>query len=245
MLQLKFDGVQKGESATLETLLQRARAQAKVPVPEEKVKRCEEFGRRGSFQSSREKATDGVGAFRRPGKVGHVARRASHEREAGFRAGPRPRTGSDPFEGTSRAVAGGPDHSASDQETSHSTVGVLASGRTWSNSVDAQVGAQRRDNLVAGPPSGLSDLRSLPELCRLMSEGVDHLLELLRSQLNHLPWRTWSCVRVVVHRCGFLGCRVGEASNPDQCRRGRPGDGEIKSNWLQRSEKHTTGSVFR
>ena len=26
------------------------------------------------------------------------------------------------------------------------------------------------------------DLRSLPELCRLMSEGVDHLLELLPTQ---------------------------------------------------------------
>ena len=29
-------------------------------------------------------------------------------------------------------------------------------GMVWSNSVDAQVGAQRRDNLVAGAPSGLS-----------------------------------------------------------------------------------------
>ena len=38
-----YGGVQNAESATLETLLQRARAQAKVPVPEEKVKRCEEF----------------------------------------------------------------------------------------------------------------------------------------------------------------------------------------------------------
>ena len=38
-----YGGVQNAESATLETLLQRARAQAKVPVLEEKVKRCEEF----------------------------------------------------------------------------------------------------------------------------------------------------------------------------------------------------------
>ena len=83
-----YGGVQNAKSATLETLLQRARTQAKVPVPEEKVKRCEEFVARagGSFQSSREKATDGVGALRRPGKVGQVARRVPHEREPGSRA---------------------------------------------------------------------------------------------------------------------------------------------------------------
>ena len=36
-------GFQNAESATLETLLQRARPQAKVPVPEDQVNRCEEF----------------------------------------------------------------------------------------------------------------------------------------------------------------------------------------------------------
>ena len=45
-------------------------------------------------------------ALQRLRKVGQVAKRGPHEREPGSR-GPRPRTGSDPFEGTSRAVAGG------------------------------------------------------------------------------------------------------------------------------------------
>ena len=52
-------------------------------------------------------------------------------------------------------------------------------------------------------------------------------------------------VRVVVHRCGLLGCRVGEASNPGPVQTRQARRLEIKSNWIQKSEKHTNQSVFR
>ena len=134
-------------------------------------------------------------------------------------ARPRPRTGSDPFEGTSRAVAGGPDHSASGQETGHWTAGVLASGWSWSNSVDAQVGAQRRDNLVAGPPSGLSrslGTRRFEKSPRVVQADVRGSRPFVGVAPNPTIYRGehGRVVRVVVHRCGLLGFRVGEASNP-------------------------------
>ena len=120
---------------------------------------------------------------------------------------------------TSRAVAGGPDHSASGQETGHWTAGVLASGWSWSYSVDAQVGAQRRVNLVAGPPSGLSrglGTRRFEKSPRVVQADVRGSRPFVGVAPNPTIYRGehGRVVRVVVHRCGLLGCRVGEASNP-------------------------------
>ena len=57
-----YHGVRNAESATLETLLQRAPAQAKVPLPEDQVKRCEEFVARAArrVQQAEEEVSQAV-----------------------------------------------------------------------------------------------------------------------------------------------------------------------------------------
>ena len=64
--------------------------------------------------------------------------------------------------------------------------------------IDAQVGAQRRDNLNAGPPSGLTrslGTRRFEKCPRVVQVDVRGSRPFVGGcpQPNHPPWRTWSC----------------------------------------------------
>ena len=109
---------------------------------------------------------------------------------------------------------GGSVHSPSCEETSGLKADIVALRRTWSDSSDALPRSKRHHELVGGSTKEISTrhLRKeicvrLPELSRIFSEGARHLTELCSPDVN---FQGDHCL----HQCGYLGCRVGEASNP-------------------------------
>ena len=119
---------------------------------------------------------------------------------------------------------GGSDHSPCCEETNGLTASIVASRRTWSDPFDALPRATRCYELVGGSTSGLPrgiDARRCEKSSRIVQDVV------LRSP----PFGGVVSTPIIIcgqhgdvnaegdhylHQCGYLGCRVGEASNPGQ-----------------------------
>ena len=101
---------------------------------------------------------------------------------------------------------------ASGQETSSCEAGEFISRFSWSHPFDAQARLQRRDVVVAGPTSRLPTVRDHHNPAIFRGPHGDDV----NAQVGLVS-------RVIDHKCGFQGCRVGEASNPGQLSRTREG----------------------
>ena len=117
---------------------------------------------------------------------------------------------------------GGSDHSPCCEETSGLTASIVASRRTWSDPVDALPRAKRCYELVGGSttrfPRGI-DARRCEKSSRIVQDvvrrsppfgGVVSTPTIICGQHGDVNAEGDHCL----HRCGCLGCRVGEASNP-------------------------------
>ena len=117
---------------------------------------------------------------------------------------------------------GGSDHSPCCEETSGLTASIVASRRTWSDPIDALPRAKRHHKLVGGSTCGFPrgiGARRFEKSSRIVqdvvrrsppSDGVVSTPTIICGQHGDLNFEGDHCL----HQCGYLGCRVGEASNP-------------------------------
>ena len=117
---------------------------------------------------------------------------------------------------------GGSDHSPGCFETSGLTTSIVASRRTWSDPVDALPRAERCYELVGGSTNGFPrgiDARRCEKSSRIVQDvvrrsppfgGVVSTLTIICGQHGDVNAEGDHCL----HQCGYLGCRVREASNP-------------------------------
>ena len=117
---------------------------------------------------------------------------------------------------------GGTDHSPCSEETSGFTASIVAWRRTRSDSVDALPRAERCDKLVGGSTSGFPrgiGARRFEKSSRIVQDVVRRSPSfggdvstpaIICGQHGDVNCEGDHCF----HQCGYLGCRVGEASNP-------------------------------
>ena len=117
---------------------------------------------------------------------------------------------------------GGSVHSPSCEETSGLKANIVASRRTWSDSVDALPRSERHHELVGGSTSGFPrsiGARRFEKSSRIVQDvvrrstpfdGVVFAPTIFCGQHGDVNFHGDHCL----HQCGYLGCRVGEASNP-------------------------------
>ena len=125
-------------------------------------------------------------------------------------------------DGSQVGCLGGSDHSPCCEETSGLMASIVASKLTWSDPVDALPRVIRCHKLVGGLTSGFPrgiDARRCEKSSRVVQDvvrrsppfdGVVSTPTIICGQHRDVNVEGDHCL----HQCGYLGCRVGEASNP-------------------------------